>query len=788
MKIERINRIFKHIGIWAIAHRWYVIGLYLLLLCCGIYGSTKLYVTNSWNDYFLEDDPMIKETNTFKEVFGNENFAAVLLRSDSLFTYEKLALVKKLSQELEDSITYADGTVSLCNIEFIEGREEGLAIEAIMPDEIPTHPQQLEAIKYRVYSKPYIAERLLSRDGKSTWVFLKLRPFPSSEEPDGEHAEMLTGEQLRHIITKPEYTSLHPLGAGLPYMTYRKMEWIMGKVPWLLGLAILVALAVISLFTRNVRSIVVPMLTALSAIVVAYGIMGFLGMKIDSGMVMVPILLTFAVAVAYNIHLHTAFRRQMALHGKRKQAAVETIEHTGWSLLFSALTTFVALLSFLSMPIAPLHFVGVASSSCVLFAFLTALFLMPIAHSFGKDRKPLPPKEQKSGSMRRVETFFELLGHNTLRREKLIWGISLGLILFFGVGLFRIEVTSEEDRTMGTTIDYVAEIFKVAESEIGSLCSYDLMIKCAQPGDAKKRASLQALERVERKAQSFAQTKRTTSILNIIRDLNQTLENGQPEAYRLPESDEAVAQELLLYENAGGSDTESWIDYDYQYLRLRIENSSYNSDLVEKEMNDLVAYAQSQFPEATITPVGSVPIITTMIQYVARGQIYSFLLSLLVIGTLMMIVFGSFRIGLIGLIPNILPAIITGGLMGWLNYPLDMMIATVLPMVLGLSVDDTIHFFNAGHLEFNRHKSYKKVVANAFRLVGLPIVMTSLILCADFAVFFFGEATDFIHMGVLTIMGILTALLADLFITPLLFARFQIFGKETQPDNSPQNN
>ena len=153
----------------------------------------------------------------------------------------------------------------------------------------------------------------------------------------------------------------------------------------------------------------------------------------------------------------------------------------------------------------------------------------------------------------------------------------------------------------------------------------------------------------------------------------------------------------------------------------------------------------------------------------------SFVIALIIIGVLMMLVFGSVRIGLIGLIPNIIPAIVVGGLMGLLDYPLDMMTATI---ILGLAVDDTIHFINHGHLEFSRQRNYKGAVLKTFRIVGTPIILTSIIISVNFAIYMTSQALSFRNMGFLSVAGMVSALLADLCITPILFSKFSIFGKE----------
>ena len=292
------------------------------------------------------------------------------------------------------------------------------------------------------------------------------------------------------------------------------------------------------------------------------------------------------------------------------------------------------------------------------------------------------------------------------------------------------------------------------------------------------------LDSLAQKAEGYKLTKRTTTVLNILKDLNQTLHEGDAAYYRIPTNPEEVAQLLLLYENAGGSEAEYWSDYDYRRLRLMVEISSFDSGEVERELNDIAANAARLFPEASVTTVGSIPQFTVMMQYVARGQMVSFAISLLIIGILMMLVFGSVRIGLIGLIPNITPALVVGGLMGWLGYPLDMMTATIMPMILGLAVDDTIHFINHGHLEFDRRGNYRDAILRSFRTIGTPIILTSVVICANFAIYMTSEGLSFIHMGLLSVAGIVSALVADLCVTPVLFQKFRLFGKEIETNET----
>lgn len=780
MNIEKINCWFARRGKWIVKRNWIVLLLFVLLFSVGFTGLRHLNITSSWNDYFLEDDPMLVKTDEFKEIFGNDNFVAVLTRCDNTFTKENLELIRNLSNELLDSISYADKVTSITDIEFMVGNKEGMFIEQIVPETIPSDGEGLAEIRRKAYQKPYIAERLVSRDGKQTWIFLKLRPFPEdsvwNKGKGSISPEMLTGKELEHIITKEKYNSLNLKGTGLPYITFAKMNWIGKEMPRVIGLAALLSIVVLLLVTRSLRGVLVPLLTVVGSIVIAYGILGYLRLTIDSGMMMIPMLLTFAVAVAYNIHVHSYFKRRFLMHGQRRTAVEETIGEMGWPVLFSALTTFAALLSFLAIPMQPMRFIGIASSLCVLFSFFITITIMPALLSFGRDGKP-NAKLQKAGGRwldRKLETF----GVSVLRHGKpILWvaGMLMALLIY---GFIKIETAFDVERTMGRKIEYVKNLLEVSESELGSIYTYDVMIELPEDGEAKTPESLVRLDSLARHASQYPLTKRTTSVLNILKDLNQTLHDGDADFYTIPDNPDEVAQLLLLYENAGGSEAEYWMDYEYRRLRLMVELNAYNSGEAERELKDIVICARKLYPQALVTTVGSIPQFTVMMQYVARGQIYSFAIALLIIGVLMMIVFGSVRIGLIGLIPNITPAIVVGGLMGWMDYPLDMMTATIMPMILGLAVDDTIHFINHGHLEFDRQRNYRSAILRSFRIVGTPLVLTSVIIIVNFAIYTTSESMSFIHMGILSVAGILSALVADLCITPVLFDKFRIFGKE----------
>ena len=780
MKANKINEWFGRFGAFLIKWRWAVLALFVVVLLISFKGMSKMVQQTSFDDYFIEGDPMLVKTEEFKAHFGNDYFVGVLTDCEDHFTKENLTLLRELGNELMDSLSYADKITSLTDLEFMLGTEDGMEIVQIVPDEIPENGSaEMAKVRELAYSKPQVAKKLVSADGTKAWTLVKLRAFPSEEEwkqTGNVSPDIITGEEVSRIIGKEKYASLHPLATGMPYVTQQKTVYIGEEMGRLVMIAAIICILVMLLMTRSLRGIVCPLLAVLGGVAMTFGTAGYTQMYVDSTVLMIPVILAFAVSIAYNIHIFSYFAQRLRAHGKRKEAVVETVSEIGWSVVFCGLTTVISLMSFMIIPIRPMKCVGLTSSLTVLFVLLVTLFTTPVLLSFGKDKKAKAGVDGEGGT--RMSHAMEKLNDFTFKYSKAIIAVFTVVCIALGIGLWKIEPAFDIEKTMGSDVPYVKDVMTVGRSELGALYSYDLVMEFQNEDEAKQPENLRKIEQLEEVIKTYPLTKRTNSILDILKDLNQTLSGGDPACYRIPDTEEEVAQMLILYENAGGSETEYWMDYDYKRLRIMVEISDFNSAEVERELADINKKTAEMFPDVTVTAVGNIPQYTAMMQYLVRGQMQSFLISVLIIAIILMIAFQSVRVGLIGLIPNLMPAIFVGGFMGWMGIPLDMMTATLIPMMLGMAVDDTIHFFNHSKLEYDRTPDYSVAIRRTFRVVGVAIVTTSIITSAVFGCFSTSACAMCINFGVLAVIGILSALLADLFITPLLVKKFQVFGKQ----------
>jgi hypothetical protein len=573
----------------------------------------------------------------------------------------------------------------------------------------------------------------------------------------------------------------------MPVLASDKMDFFKNEMKRTMGLSLLVSFIVLSLALRTIRGVMISVIVAFSSVLIAYGIQGLLGISIDISIVVIPIYLGIAVSIAYAIHMFYFFDKKFAENGKRRAAIRYAIRETGWPILFTALTTIAALMSFLFVDVKPVRWIGMATSLLVLVILILVIVMIPTFLCFGRDKPSDKTGRRARRVNRRLEAVMDYLAVAVMRHPKVLVAGFVMVVAVAAIGFCNFEVSFDIRKSMGMGVSYVKRLDHVSHSAVGSMYSYNLVVTFPDNRMALEPENMEKFDNLIREAETYRLTKRTKSVVEIIKDMYQVLNADDPAFYRIPETRQMIAQILLLYENAGGKEADKWMDYEYKRLRMEVELEDYNSRETKRELICLEKTAKSMFPDADISLAGSVAQFTIMQDVLSRGQIISFFTALVVISIMMMIVFGSIKTGMIAMIPNITPALLAGGLMGWTDVPLDMMTITIMPMLLGLAVDDTIHFINHAKLEFERTGSYHTSLRRTFAAIGIPLLFTTLIITANFSVYMTSVANVYVNMGLVTGVGLITALLADYLVTPVLLVRTRAFSESIQKEKKNPN-
>jgi predicted RND superfamily exporter protein len=784
MKLDGINRRFAAFGAFQIRRRGVIIAVLAVLTVIGLAGLPKLTTGDNMEDWFDDYDAIQINTDRFEALFGNEDQVLVLVEAEDVFDPEVLAVIRDLGAELLEKVPYAKELRSLTDMSVSFGTGEGIEIKSPFEDGIPSAGPEMEEKRAYIMSRSSLVNMLVSDDCRETWLALSLYNY----EGENEIEEMYSvGRAAMEVITDPKWQSakytLKP--SGMAYTEWEEHLTATEETAKRIAGGFVVLLLCLIIFTRSFRGVVVPVLAAVGGIGSVFGYMAHLGIAADSNLMTLPVLLAMALSVGYSIHLINAFKFHFRRSGKRREALIAAVGESGWPCLFTAITTIASLLSFLFAGIGPLRWVGLTSALTVCAVYLYVALLVPVFFSFGKDRQPAASSATEGGGTA-VDRKFYRLGESLLKRRIPVIAGSFVVIAAFIPGLFGMSVNMDYFSLMGKKIPYIARLSQMLEAKIGSLYTYTVMIRYDESDVFKDPRQMRNLDALCEDLGALDFTKvsgdrpRVSAVTEAVKEMNRTLNGDDPAFYAIPDDPDLLAQLLFLYEISGGDDLFNRVSEDFSAAAVTVELSGYDANRIAKTVKDAEAAAHIRFPQGDAAVVGIIASFVEMNNKIVYGELLSFAGSFLIIFILLALAFGSLKVALIGMVPNIAPVIIIGGIMGYAKIPLDMLTMTIMPMLLGIAVDDTIHFITHIRLGLEKTGSYRQGALDSFGKIGKTLGTTTVILCAMFFVYALSPLAMLFHVGALTITGMAAALLADYTLTPLLIYILKPLGKEKQ--------
>jgi len=276
------------------------------------------------------------------------------------------------------------------------------------------------------------------------------------------------------------------------------------------------------------------------------------------------------------------------------------------------------------------------------------------------------------------------------------------------------------------------------------------------------------------------QVSRTNSLANIVKDTYQIMNDDDPAFYRVPDSEQMISQLLYLFNSANPEDRRSLVsdDYSRSHVSLNIYNAgSYEYqqffEEISVDIEEVFVDARGDFPEMEIYLTGSMALLMRMMDEVANSQFSSFTLAIGVISVIMIITLGSLQGGLMAMIPNMIPALLGFGMMGLMGISLDTDTLLIAPLIIGIAVDDTIHFMTHYRVELIRTGSISESLKSTIRDVGQAVMFTTMVLGLGFALLSFSDYLGMAKMGFFGSAAIFVALLCDLFLIPAMIMIFK---------------
>jgi predicted RND superfamily exporter protein len=741
-------------------HKLRVILLLSVITAVLGYFATRIEFDNAIESYFLEED--LRDYNRFLDEFGTDEIIVVAFGGEDVFTVENFELIDTISRKLEE-LPHVRRVISLTTAEIVSGKEDSVVFEDLTPA-LPATPEELAAIRSRAFGDPIIPGTLVSPDGRNTAIAAEIDHIIGEFD---YKVELL--EALRAILAEQESRTGKSFSVGgtavLDDAVFRYTE---RDQMLFFPVMMLIIISVMVLMFRRVATAFLPLLVVGISVVWTYGFMSLVGFKINIiSTIIGPLLM--ACGIADSMHILADYLQEAS---RRDASASESIQRAFHNVLgpcvMTSVTTVLGLLCLLSADLVPIRQFGLVAAVGVLAALVVTVLLLPILLTVIPMHRVVNPEPIRSGRFTRLLAWL-----GSWQRSRTV------LVLLACLVVVEPAAYSLRQLTVGTnSLDYFREGDPVRrgtewiDRNVGGTTSLEFLIEADAEDALTDPALLEKMESFQAYLREVPGITKVFSVTDMLKTLNRAFHGGEAQAFRIPDSATAVAQELLVVE--GSADLDALLSRDRTHGRITARVAMDTSRELAHRMPEVEAHMHEVFGEtASVTPTGIVYLMHEMEGYLISSQIKSFLLAFIVITLAMAGALRSFKLGALAMIPNLLPIVCVLALMPVLEIPLDVGTVMIAGVALGLVVDDSTHFLYRYQEERKRAPDSHHALAGAMSFAGRPIVFTSIVLSLGFGVLFFGSFNPVANFGVLAALVIALALVFDLVVLPAIVGCFR---------------
>jgi uncharacterized protein len=729
----------------------------ILLTITAVFGffAAQVKFDNTIESYFLPKD--LTGYNKFLHQFGSDEIIAIAFDDEKIMTPDNLRLISGISSELK-KIPHVRRVISLTTVKIAYGDEDSTHFERLVP-RIPDNEKELARIERRAMSDPFVPGILISPDGKNTAIVAEIEHIVGQFD----YKVALLNRVRALLAQKSTETGRRFYLAGTAVLDEVVFRYTKSDQATFFPFIILIIVAVMYLMFRMVGMTALPLAVAAVSAAWTYGLMFLLGFKVNVITTIIGPLL-MAVAIADSMHIIADYLQEAAGNpSSRIECIHRAFKDVIKPCLMTSLTTMAGLLSLVVADLAPIRQFGLVAAAGVLFAFCATVLLLPILLSV----LPFPNRgkrfKESTGLLHGILSWLERVGPG---RAWATLAVCACLAVPAGFSLANLEIGTNSLDYL-TDSDPVRKQIEWIDSHIGGTVSLEFFIDAHHQDALKDPALLKKMERFQNYLAGIDGITGVYSAVDLVKALNRAYQGGKDSNFTIPDSRAAIAQELMLVE--GDDDFDSLLSRDYSKARIsaRVEmNKSRRlgklAPKIERRMREIFGSS------ANVKPTGLVYLMHRMEHYILTSQIKSFALAFLVVLAAIMIMLRSFKLGLVAIVPNLLPVMFTLALMPILKIPLDVGTVMIAGVALGLVVDDTIHLLARLRIETDRSGDIQGALAATLKSVSRPIVFTSLVLSIGFLVLLFASFRPVIHFGVLASIVIIMALVFDLLVTPAI--------------------
>jgi predicted RND superfamily exporter protein len=703
---------------------------------------------------------------SFIQTFGEEGNVIVIAVQDSSFYIPSQRLAWKALNEKIEGYQEINFVLSTENIqELVKDNTNKSFVLKEVSEELPPEGKFPEKFKEKLYLELPFFENLLFEKNSNT---IRSIIYMDPEIVNTAQRKDFIFDVFIPLIKNYEETYDSDIRvSGMPYIRTLNAQNIVDEIGlFVLGAALITTL-IFFLFFRSFRATFISLIVVAIGVMWAFGILGWLGYEITVLTALIPPLI-IVIGVPNCIFLINKYQQEIAKHRNQAKSLQRVIAKIGNATLMTNLTTASGFATFILTNSKILKEFGVVASINIIAIFLLSLLIIPITYSFMER----PNKKHLRHLKNKTVDFFVTWMEKTVRKKRVnVYLISL-LGLIIGItGIYQIKISGSLIEDMPKSAPFFKDIL-FFDATFNGIVPLEIWIDSKREEGIVRPATLRRMNQLQETIDEIPELAPSLSVVNAVKYAKQAYYNGNPNYFALPTSQEnSFIYPFLNSSNSNSQLLNGYVDSTGQFGRI----TTYMKDIKTSRMEEIVADLKESiakiFPKDRygVNITGKSLLFLKGTKYLINNLILSLSLAILLIALFMAFLFRSFKMILISLIPNLLPLIITAGVMGFTGIPLKPSTILVFSIAFGISVDDTIHFLAKYRQELiaNGWKINKAVFA-ALRETGISMFYTSVVLFFGFSIFMSSNFGGTQALGGLVAVTLMMAMLANLVLLPSL--------------------
>jgi len=747
--------------------RWFIALIIPIISIVMAIQLKELSFEGSYRIWFADDSKILKDYDNFRSVFGNDQAVTVSFKNDQgVFNKESLGVVQRITEKFWQT-QYIARVDSITNYQYVHAdpdNPDDVIVEDFIDDIQTLDEKTLKQKEAIILKEDAIVQKLISSDAKTTTIVARLSPNA------GEGPEVsLKLKALTQAILKPEiekYGYDFQLNGG-PIVNSSFIEIAQADGALFTPLVLVLTMILLLLIFKKFSSMFVSISIVIFTFLIVLSVQVMLGYKLNNFTVNMPVFIT-AIGIADAMHLFWIYTVARKKGMDNEKAIHYSVRKNFLPILFTSLTTAVGFASLSISNVIPIKTLGIATANAAILAFIMTILFVPAVLSIIKPKiEPVDQEESKSVN------FAKWYGAFIVKFDTKIFTATLLLFLTIGFGITQVRVDSNTVRYFKEDVPWRKAVNFIQDNISGPM-TYEIIVDSNKKDGVKNPDFLNTTQRFY--ADFYAaypkEVRHISSLLQVVKKFNEVMNQSKT----VPDSQNLVAQYLLLYTLSlpQGMEINDQMDIEERVFRI---SAAMNVTDTSKDL-EMMAWVENWWgknSQYSAKVNGQTAMFAHMQHDVTQTLIQSITIAIIAVSLMMLLIFRNARLLPLFVIPNILPIALVVGIMGWLGIDIDIGVAIAGAIIIGVAVDDTIHFLVKYFEARNKGANIQDSLTYVMQYAGSAIIFTTVILSIAFSIFVFSDFLPNYMFGVVTASALVIAVIADLLMLPAVLSMIDTY-------------